>query len=81
MLGTSLEWLRWREEKLRNVNAIAARVAVTSRTPAQHRSQGDAYFPFTRQSALGGAAMFLASDAAAYMQGHILAADGGWLAR
>jgi 2-deoxy-D-gluconate 3-dehydrogenase len=30
---------------------------------------------------LGGAAVFLASPAADYVQGHILAVDGGWLAR
>jgi 2-deoxy-D-gluconate 3-dehydrogenase len=32
-------------------------------------------------SDLGGAAVFLASPAAAYVSGHILAVDGGWLAR
>ncbi|MFM9458656.1 SDR family oxidoreductase, partial [Streptomyces europaeiscabiei] len=30
---------------------------------------------------LGGAAVFLCSRAADYVQGHILAVDGGWLAR
>ncbi|NEK64631.1 MAG: SDR family oxidoreductase, partial [Xanthomonas perforans] len=30
---------------------------------------------------LGGAAVFLASRASDYVQGHILAVDGGWLAR
>jgi len=30
---------------------------------------------------LGGAAVFLASRASDYVQGHVLAVDGGWLAR
>ena len=30
---------------------------------------------------IGGAAVFLSSRAADYVQGHILAVDGGWLAR
>jgi 2-deoxy-D-gluconate 3-dehydrogenase len=34
-----------------------------------------------RPEDLGGAAVFLASQASDYVQGHILAVDGGWLAR
>ncbi|MHA0328565.1 2-dehydro-3-deoxy-D-gluconate 5-dehydrogenase KduD [Sphingomonas melonis] len=50
----------------------ARNVAILDRIPAGR--WGDA-------ADLGGAAVFLASDAAAYVQGHILAVDGGWLAR
>lgn len=71
------------------VNAIAPGYIATNNTAAL---QADA----TRNAAildripagrwgnpadLGGAAVFLASEAAAYVQGHILAVDGGWLAR
>jgi len=34
-----------------------------------------------RPEDLGGAAVFLASRASDYVQGHLLAVDGGWLAR
>ena len=55
------------------LQADAARnTAILDRIPAGR--WGDA-------ADLGGAAVFLASDAAAYVQGHILAVDGGWLAR
>ena len=71
------------------VNAIAPGYIATNTTAAL---QADAArnaaildrIPAARwgdPSDLGGAAVFLASDAAAYVQGHILAVDGGWLAR
>jgi 2-deoxy-D-gluconate 3-dehydrogenase len=72
-----------------NVNAIAPGYIATNNTIALRADQernksildripaarwGDA-------SDLGGAAVFLASRASDYVQGHILAVDGGWLAR
>ncbi|MDB5682067.1 MAG: 2-deoxy-D-gluconate 3-dehydrogenase [Sphingomonas bacterium] len=72
-----------------NVNAIAPGYISTNNTTALRADEdrnksildripagrwGDA-------SDLGGAAVFLASRASDYVQGHILAVDGGWLAR
>ena len=72
-----------------NVNAIAPGYIATNNTAALQADEernasilgripagkwGDA-------SDLGGAAVFLSSAAANYVQGHILAVDGGWLAR
>ena len=72
-----------------NVNAIAPGYVATNNTAALQADEvrnksildripagrwGDA-------SDLGGAAVFLASSASDYVQGHILAVDGGWLAR
>jgi 2-deoxy-D-gluconate 3-dehydrogenase len=71
------------------VNAIAPGYIATNNTAAlqadetRNRAILDR-IPAARwgdPSDLGGAAVFLASDAAAYIQGHILAVDGGWLAR
>ncbi|WP_353204877.1 2-dehydro-3-deoxy-D-gluconate 5-dehydrogenase KduD [Sphingomonas sp.] len=79
------EWAR----KGINVNAIAPGYIATNNTAALQADEvrnksildripagrwGDA-------SDLGGAVVFLASSAADYVQGHILAVDGGWLAR
>lgn len=72
-----------------NVNAIAPGYIATNNTAALQADEtrnrqileripagrwGDA-------SDLGGAAVFLASAASDYVNGHVLAVDGGWLAR
>ncbi|MET0246059.1 MAG: 2-dehydro-3-deoxy-D-gluconate 5-dehydrogenase KduD [Sphingomonas sp.] len=72
-----------------NVNAIAPGYIATNNTAAL---QADAdrnksildRIPAARWGSpddMGGAAVFLASSASDYVQGHILAVDGGWLAR
>ncbi|WP_274426354.1 2-dehydro-3-deoxy-D-gluconate 5-dehydrogenase KduD [Chelativorans sp. YIM 93263] len=72
-----------------NVNAIAPGYIATSNTKAL-REDKQRYqaildrIPAGRwgePSDLGGAAVFLASDAAAYVHGAVLPVDGGWLAR
>ena len=72
-----------------NVNAIAPGYIATNNTAALQADETRnrqilERIPAGRwgePSDLGGAAVFLASDAARYVQGHILAVDGGWLAR
>ena len=72
-----------------NVNAIAPGYIATNNTAAlqadenRNRSILDR-IPAARwgdPADLGGAAVFLASSASNYVNGHILAVDGGWLAR
>ena len=72
-----------------NVNAIAPGYIATSNTAAlqadeTRNRQIVERIPAGRwgqPSDLGGAAVFLASPASDYVNGHILAVDGGWLAR
>ena len=72
-----------------NVNAIAPGYIATSNTAALQddevrNRQILERIPARRwgkPSDLAGAAVFLASDASDYVHGHILAVDGGWLAR
>ena len=72
-----------------NVNAIAPGYIATNNTAAlqadeTRNRQIMERIPAGRwgqPSDLGGAAVFLASSASDYVQGHILAVDGGWLAR
>ena len=78
----------WAKHKV-TVNAIAPGYIATNNTAALQADEARNAAILDRIPAerwgdpadLGGAAVFLASDAAAYVQGHILAVDGGWLAR
>ena len=72
-----------------NVNAIAPGYFVTNNTQALRADPERNAAILSRIPAghwgnpqeLGGAAVFLASDAAAYIHGVVLPVDGGWLAR
>lgn len=72
-----------------NVNAIAPGYIATNNTAAlqddeTRNRQIMERIPagrWGRPEDMGGAAVFLASSAADYVQGHVLAVDGGWLAR
>jgi len=72
-----------------NVNAIAPGYMVTDNTEALRRDetrnrQIAERIPAGRWGTpddLKGAVVFLASDASAYVHGHILCVDGGWMAR
>lgn len=72
-----------------NVNAIAPGYVATNNTAALQADETRNRQIVERIPAgrwgkaedIGGAAVFLASSAADYVNGHILAVDGGWLAR
>jgi 2-dehydro-3-deoxy-D-gluconate 5-dehydrogenase len=72
-----------------NVNAIAPGYVATNNTTALRNDETRnreilARIPagrWAKPEDIGGAAVFLASDAASYVHGAILPVDGGWLAR
>jgi len=79
------EWARYSI----NVNAIAPGYMITNNTEAIRADEKRyneilARIPAGRWGTpedLQGAVVFLASDASNYVNGHVLAVDGGWLAR
>jgi len=79
------EWARHRI----NVNAIAPGYMATDNTAALREDPDRSRQIMERISAgrwgepsdLAGAAVFLCSAASVYVHGHVLAVDGGWLAR
>jgi 2-dehydro-3-deoxy-D-gluconate 5-dehydrogenase len=72
-----------------NVNAIAPGYVITENTRALRQDEGRmrdllSRIPagrFAEPDEIAGAAVFLASPAASYVNGSVLAVDGGWLAR
>ncbi|MBW4331616.1 2-dehydro-3-deoxy-D-gluconate 5-dehydrogenase KduD [Stakelama sp. CBK3Z-3] len=72
-----------------NVNAIAPGYITTNNTQALREDSDRSRAILDRIPAgrwgdpkdMGGAAVFLASNASDYVDGHVLAVDGGWLAR
>ena len=72
-----------------NVNAIAPGYVVSNNTAALRGDEDRSAAILARIPAgrwgspedIGGAAVYLASDAARYVHGAVLAVDGGWLAR